>query len=76
MKFIELHAGILQPVSNEENIVLEMVRGYNGPCPKHKMTHREQELARQLVLRGLLTRLIYEDKLCFAVNDLEDLWEK
>lgn len=75
MKFIEVKGGFLQPVSNEENIILERVRGYNGPLPKAVLDDRENELARNLVKRGLLTRFVHEGKLCFIVNDLEDLWE-
>jgi len=75
LKFIEVKGGFLQPVSNEENIILERVRGYNGPLPKAVLDDRENELARNLVKRGLLTRFVHEGKLCFIVNDLEDLWE-
>ena len=74
MKFIEIRGGFLQPVSNEENIILERVRGHGCPMPKSVLDIREAELARRLVMRGLLTRLMIEDKLCFVVNDLEDLW--
>lgn len=75
MKFVEIQGGFLQPVSNEENVVLEMVRGFGSPMPKSKMDPRFQELARGLVSRGLLTRVMVENKLCFLANDLEDLWE-
>ena len=75
MKFIEVRGGFLQPVSNEENVIVERVRGYDGTLPKAILDEREQELARNLVKRGLLTRLVYEGNLCFVVNDLEDLWE-
>lgn len=75
MKFVEIHSGLLQPISNEENIILEMVKGFGSPMPKYKLNHRERELARQLVSRGILTRIMYEDKLCFVANKLEDIWE-
>lgn len=75
MKFIEVNGGWLQPISNEENIILERVRGYDGPLPKNLLDQREKELARNLVNRGLLTRFMHEGMLCFAVNDLEELWE-
>jgi hypothetical protein len=75
MKFIEIQGGLLQPVSNEENVVLERVRGHGEPLPKSLMDQRERELARRLVTRGLLTRIMVEDKLCFLVNDLEEIWE-
>jgi hypothetical protein len=75
MKFIEVSGGWLQPVSNDENIIVERVRGHDGPLPKAVLDEHEQELARNLVYRGILTRFVYEGNLCFAVNDLEDLWE-
>lgn len=75
MKFIEIQGGFLQPISNEENVVLERVRGHGSPLPKAMMDPRERELARRLVTRGLLTRIMVEDKLCFLVNDLEEIWE-
>lgn len=74
MKFIEVAGGLLQPVSNEENIIIEQVRGNNGPLPKSVLDHREKEIARNLVNRGLLTRITLEGKLYFVVNDLEDIW--
>lgn len=76
MKFVEIQSGLIQPVSNEENIILEMVKGYDAPFPKSKMNLREKELARQLVGRGILTRVMHEDKLCFIANELADIWEK
>jgi hypothetical protein len=75
LKFIEVRGGFLQPVSNEENIILERVKGYDGPIPKAVLDDREQELARNLVNRGLLTRFVHEGILCFVINDLEELWE-
>jgi len=75
LKFIEVRGGFLQPVSNEENVIMERIRGYEGPLPKAVLDDREQELARNLVCRGLLTRFVHEGKLCFVVNDLEELWE-
>jgi hypothetical protein len=76
MKFVEIQSGVLSPVSNEENVVLEMVKGYEGPYPKAKMGQREREIARQLVHRGFLTRVVREDKLYYLPNVLADIWEK
>ena len=74
MKFIEIKGGWLQPVSNEENVLMERVKGASSPLLKSQLSEREQELARNLVSRGLLTRLRIDNKLCFTVNDLEDIW--
>lgn len=75
MKFLEISGGILQPASNEEILVIERVKGNGMPLPKSSLDIRERELARGLVKRGLLTRIMFEDKLCFISNDLEELWE-
>jgi hypothetical protein len=75
MKFIEIRGGLLQPVSNEENIILEMIKGHIKPMPKSLLDDRQKELARNLVTRGLLTRLMYEGQICFFPEELEDLPE-
>lgn len=58
MKFLEISNGILQPVNNEELIVLQRIRGsHNGLCEKKSLTLREKEIARQLCNRGIITRI-------------------
>lgn len=76
MKFIEIAGSILQPVSNEENILLEKVKEYQKPLPKGILNEREQELAKNLVNRGILTRLRHNDKLYFIANSLDDMQGK
>lgn len=73
MKFVEIAGSILQPVSNEENILLEKVKEYQNPLPKHVLNEREQELAKNLVNRGILTRIRLKDKLYFIANSLDDM---
>jgi len=75
MKFLEIAGGFLYPVSNEESMLIEKIKGLGQPYPKSQLDERQRELARQLVNRGVLTRVLVEDKLCFVYNDLEDLWE-
>jgi hypothetical protein len=74
MKFLEICGGLLQHVSNEENVVVEKVRGYGKPLPKSELDERERELARGIVRRSILTRALIENKICFMVNDIEDIW--
>jgi len=74
MKFIEITGSILLPISNEENIILEKIREHVEPMPKNKLDLREQEIARQLVNRGFLTRIKFSDKLCFIINDHDELF--
>ena len=73
MKFVEIAGSILQPVSNEENILLEKVKEYNKPLPKEQLDEREKELARRLVNRGILTRVRMNDKLYFVSNNLDEM---
>lgn len=75
MKFLEIRGGLLQPVSNEENVIIEMIKGHGKPMPKSLLDDRQKEIARMLVSRGLLTRLVYEGKICFFPEELEDLLE-
>jgi hypothetical protein len=73
MKFIEIAGSILQPVSNEENILLEKVKEYQKPLPKESLTEREKELAKNLVNRGILTRVKMQDKLYFVSTPIDDM---
>lgn len=73
MKFVEIAGSIIQPVSNEENILLEKVKEYEKPLPKEQLNEREREIARQLVNRGILTRVRLKDKLYFVSNSLDDM---
>lgn len=72
MKFIEFAGSVLQPVSNEENVLLEKVKEFQNPLPKENLNEREQQLAKQLVNRGILTRIRRQDKLYFVVNSLDE----
>lgn len=76
MRFVEIHTGLLQPISNEEDIVFEAVKNHNTPFPKSKFSQREKQIARNLVSRGILTRIVLENKLYFVVNELPDIWER
>lgn len=57
MKFLEIDRGWMQPISNEEMVVLQRVRGSDNICAKKNLDEREQEVARQLCQRGILTRV-------------------
>ena len=71
MKFMEITGGLMVPVSNEEMLVMERVKGHGDPLPKRQLNEREQELARQLVFRGVLDRAQIDGKLCYIYNDIE-----
>lgn len=74
MRFIEIRGNTLVPVSNEETIIIEKVRGSTGPLKSQTLNEREGELARRLVHRGVLTRVRVDGEQCLVYNDIEDLW--
>ena len=74
MKFVEIQGGISVPISNEEEMVTERVKQHGEPFPRNQLSLREQELARQLVHRGVLDRVVIDEKMHFIYNELEDLW--
>lgn len=67
MRFIEVLGSPQQQITNEENIVVERVR-QESPMPKSSLNEREQEVARLLTTRGILTRFKIDDELHFKVN--------
>lgn len=73
MKFIEIHGSLLLPVSNEENLLLEKVKGSLMPLTKESLSLREKEVARHLVHKGILTRVKMNNKLCFIANHLDEI---
>ena len=73
MRFIEIRGNTLLPISNEEMMLIEKIRGAVDPVTNEVLEEREQELARRLVQRGALNRVKLGGELCFVYNDLEDV---
>jgi hypothetical protein len=69
MKFLEIDRGWVQPVSNEEMILLQRVRGSDGICAKKELNEREQEVARLLCLRGVLTRVMRQGVIHYGYQE-------
>jgi len=69
MKFLEIDRGWVQPVSNEEMILLQRVRGSDGICAKQQLDEREQEVARQLCHRGVLTRVMRQGDIYYGYQE-------
>ena len=70
MRFLEINHGWIQPISNEESVVLELVKGNPDQlCMKKQMSLREQEVARQLCNRGILTRLKQDDNIYYGYQE-------
>jgi len=73
MRFVEIAGNMLSPVSNEELVLCEKIRSNGQPFIKAKLNEREQELARQLVKRGVLIRRSIDDRIVFEYNSAEQL---
>lgn len=74
MRFIDIRGNLRVPVSNEEGLVVEQIRRNGSPLPRGKLNIRERELARLLVQKGVLDRVMIDEKIHFIYNDLDDLW--
>lgn len=73
MRFVEIRGSTLLPVSNEELLLIEKVKGAVEPLTNSMLEEREREVARVLVQRGALNRVRIGENVCFIYNDLEDI---
>lgn len=71
MRFIEISGNLTVPISNEETVVLEKIKGSKGPLPQSHLDERESELARRLVHRGVLDRTKIDGVSCLIYNELD-----
>lgn len=71
MRFVEIQGGLRVPISNEEQMVLTIIRGNKGPFAKSKLNIREKELARNLVHKGIVDRVIIDERIYFIYNDID-----
>ncbi len=74
MRFVEIRGNFLVPISNEEIILLERIKGAIVPIRPRDLEERELILANRLVHRGILSRVKIDGKLHLMYNDLEDQW--
>ena len=54
MRFHEIASGLRVPISGEEQAVLRLTK--SGPLRRDDLDDRQQEVARQMVKRGVLER--------------------
>lgn len=73
MRFIEIRGNTLMPISNEEVLLVEKVKGSLQPCTASTLSEREGEVARQLVHRGILSRVRVDGTTCLVYNGIEDI---
>lgn len=74
MRFREIRGGLIVPVTNEEQSLLERIEAGEGQIERKDLNERERELARLMVSKGTLNRYRREDQTVFVINDLEDIW--
>lgn len=63
MRFFELTSNIRMPASNEEFDLINKMD--NSIIMSDKLNYREQELARKMVSRGLLERVLVDENIGF-----------
>jgi len=74
MRYHEISSGFRVPISNEERAMLTKV-GKNGIAEDALTDEREQEVARMMLLRGLLNKKRDKDgKLVYQQNSINDIW--
>ena len=74
MRFREIRGGLLVPVSNEEQSIIDTIESSDGMVLRKSLDERQRELARKMVSRGLLNRIKHDGEIHYVLNDLEDLW--
>jgi hypothetical protein len=75
MKIIEVIGGMRIPVYNFENALFEKIKEKNG-LGKSQLSEREQEIARNMLSRGILKRAKRGDQIVYKVNEMPDTWRE
>lgn len=72
MRYHEIASGLQIPLSCEEQDLIDRTKG--GPFEKDGLGEREQELARQMVSRGVLDQYPQDDRVFYHVSSVNDIW--
>jgi hypothetical protein len=75
MKIIEIIGGLRVPVYDFERTLFEKIKEENG-VGKLQLSERDQELARNMLIRGVLKRVKRRDQIVYKVNDMPDTWRE
>ncbi len=67
MRFHEIASGLRVPISGEEQAVLRLAK--SGPLRRDDLDDRQQEVARQMVKRGVLERGRIDGNVVFIDTD-------
>ncbi len=74
MRVREIRGGLQAYITNEEQMLVDLIEKNNGIIEKSKLHERFQELARQLTSRCILNRRKFDDKIYYLINMPEDIW--
>lgn len=73
MKILELSSGLRTVVSNEENMVIELIQQNHGLIHKRQLDERQQQVASDLVKRDVLTRTREQGRICYRLPS-DPIW--
>ena len=74
MRYFEISSGFRVPMSNEEREIMSKV-GIKGIREDELIDEREQEVARMMMMRGLLNKKRDKDgKLVYRQNSVNDIF--
>jgi hypothetical protein len=78
MRIHELLNGLRTPLSNEESRLVKKIKNHceehDEPFFRATLDEREQEVAKNLVSRGVLTRTKKDGKICYKVCSASSVW--
>lgn len=73
MRIIDLPSGVRSIISNEEGILLDRLSASDQGVFKHDLEPREQQVAKELTQRGVLTRIKQSGKLMYKLCE-PNIW--
>lgn len=73
MKMFDLSAGFQTLVSNEEHDLIQKIME-SGHMLKRQMTEREQQVAKGLINKMVLTRTHMHNKIAYQLCSAQDNW--
>jgi hypothetical protein len=74
MRYYEIASGIRIPVSSEEQELLDRITKKGFFCKKDFSDERDEEVARLMLSRGVLSQIKKNDELCYKPNSVNDIW--
>jgi hypothetical protein len=72
MRFYEISSGLRIPISEEEQELFDLIT--KGSLEKSALDERQQEVARNMVTRGLLIRENKDGVIILRPNNAADIW--